>query len=205
MKHLSDVQLLELLEGVASDATHLEHCGACRGKVEALRQVMANLRDDQVPEPSPLFWQHFSGRVRQAIDDESNNDESINDESPAVKWWTRRSWRWALAGGAAVVMATLVLVTNTRPPRTDRVADRASSSMTPLASGVPADLGWTPPGDDSWTMVVGLAEGLDLESAADAGLTVRPGFVDQAVLGMSDEEQRELAGIIQAELDRLSL
>jgi hypothetical protein len=200
MKHLSDGQLLELLEGGASDATHLESCGGCRDKLEALRQVMAHLRDDHVPEPSPLFWQHFSERVRQALD-----DESVGNELPSIRWWTRRSWRWALAGGAAVVMATLVLVTNTRPPRTDRVADRASSSMTPLASGVPADLGWTPPGDDSWTMVVGLAEGLDLESAADAGLTVRPGFVDQAVLGMSDEEQRELAGIIQAELDRLSL
>jgi hypothetical protein len=34
---------------------------------------------------------------------------------------------------------------------------------------------------------------------------VRPGSVDQAVLAMSDEEQRDLAGIIQAELDRLSL
>jgi DNA polymerase-3 subunit gamma/tau len=181
-----------------------------------------------------LFWQHLSGRVRQAIDDESINDESINDESindesindesinaesidqsidhesaedesPSVRWWTRRSWRWALAGVAAVVIATLVVVTNTRSPRTDRVADRATSSTPPLASGVPDDLSWTPPSDDSWTMVVGMAEGLDLDSAADAGLTVRPGSVDQAVLAMSDEEQRDLAGIIQAELDRLSL
>jgi hypothetical protein len=54
-------------------------------------------------------------------------------------------------------------------------------------------------------MVAGMAEDLDLESAAEAGLMVRPGSVDQAVLGLSDEEQRELAGIIQAELDRLSL
>jgi hypothetical protein len=200
MKHLSDQQLLELLDERGSDAAHLQSCAACREKLETLRQVMKDLRDDQVPEPSPLFWQHLSERVRQAIDDEPGLGES-----PSVSWWTQQGWRWALGGVAVLVIATLAVVTNTRGPHTDLVTDRATASSTSLTGEVPDDLNWTPPVDDSWTMVAGMAEDLDLESAAEAGLMVRPGSVDQAVLGLSDEEQRELAGIIQAELDRLSL
>ena len=54
-------------------------------------------------------------------------------------------------------------------------------------------------------MMAGIAEGLDFETAADAGLVVRPGSVDQVLLSLSDEERKELAGIIQAELDRSPL
>jgi hypothetical protein len=200
MTHLSEEHLLELLDGGTSEASHLESCAACREKLDTLRQMMALVRDDQVSEPSPLFWQHFSERVRLAIDDDSGGEESLS-----VRWWTRGGWRWALAGVAAVLIATLVVVTSTRTERTDLVENRPASSAPSVGSAGADDLSWAPPVDDSWAMVVGVAESLDLESAADAGLTVQPGSVDQAVGRLSDEEQRDLAGIIQAELDRLSL
>lgn len=198
MKHLSEERLLELLEDGASEASHLETCPVCRERFEALRQTMGLLRDDPVPEPSPLFWQHLSERVRLAIDDAA-------DEPHSVPWWMRRGWHWALAGAAAVGIAALVVVTSQRVQQTESVADRAGSSALPVASDALEDLAWATPVDDSWAMVVDVAEGLDLESAADAGLGVRPGSIDQALLRLSDEERRDLAGIIQAELDRLSL
>jgi hypothetical protein len=198
MKHLSEEGLLELLEDGAPELSHLETCTVCRGRFEALRQTMGLLRDDPVPEPSPLFWQHLSERVRLAIDDAA-------DEPHSVPWWTRRGWHWALTGAAALGIAALVVVTSQRVQQTDSVANRTGSSALPAASAAPEDLAWAIPADDSWAMVVDVAEGLDLESAADAGLVVRPGSIDQALLRLSDEERRDLAGIIQAELDRLSL
>ena len=108
------------------------------------------------------------------------------------------------AGALAALVAVLVVVNTDRGEQTDRVADGGASVASPQAVA-PQDLGWTTPADDSWAMVAGLAEGLDLESAADAGLVVRPGSIDQALWSLSDEERRDLAGIIQAELDRSSL
>lgn len=203
MKHLSEERLVELLEGGSSETDHLETCTACRERFDALRKTWGLLRDDPIPEPSPLFWQHFSERVRLAIDGESV-DVRRAVEPQSVTGWMQRRWQWVAAGAVAVLVGALVVWSSQRVERTDRLADRAASLVPPPADGA-EDLSWAAPADDSWAMVAGLAEGLDFESAADAGLVVRPGSIDQALLSLSDEERRSLAGIIQAELDRLSL
>ncbi|MGH9145161.1 MAG: hypothetical protein ACRD1Q_00520 [Vicinamibacterales bacterium] len=201
MKHLSEERLVELLEGGAAEADHLERCTACRERFDALRRTLGVLRDDPIPEPSPLFWQHLSERVRLAIDAE------LLETQPAersVRSWGLRRWPWAAAGALAVLLAVLVVVDSDRGEQADSGADRVASVASPAADA-PQDLSWSTPADDSWAMVAGLAEGLDLESAADVGLVVRPGSIDQALWRLSDEERQDLAGIIQAELDRSSL
>ena len=201
MKHLSEERLLELLEGGAAEADHLDRCEACRKRFDTLRQTLGLLRDDPIPEPSPLFWQHLSERVRLSIDAESLDMQPVER---SIRPWGSRRWPWVAAGALAALLAVLVVVDRDRGEHADRVADGAASVASPPADA-PQDLSWTTPADDSWAMVAGLAEGLDLESAADAGLVVQPGSIDQALWRLSDEERQDLAGIIQAELDRSSL
>lgn len=203
MSHLSEEHLLELLEGNTAEAGHLDTCVACRERFEALRHTLGLLRDDPVPEPSPLFWQHLSDRVRLAIDGEAV-DRRLGTGEPA-KWWLQRSWRWGAAAAAVVALvAAFVVLTSQRTDRPENIADRSNSIGSPRGD-VRDDLNWTIPADESWAMMAGIAEGLDFETAADAGLVVRPGSVDQVLLSLSDEERKDLAGIIQAELDRSPL
>src|SRR5262245_25481785 len=100
MRHLSPEQLLDLAEGADAGAeSHLQACEACRQQVASLRLTMAAVSDVAVPEPSPLFWEHLSTRVRDATAQE-----------PATSRWhvwtgSLRFWRFAAVAGAAGVLA----------------------------------------------------------------------------------------------------
>lgn len=66
--HLSPDDLAAACDGTlgTAGAAHLDACGACRAAVSELSAVLAALKSETVPEPSPLFWEHFSARVREA-------------------------------------------------------------------------------------------------------------------------------------------
>ena len=68
MKHLTSAQLVDFIEGVlpAERAAHVGACARCRQEADELRAVMCEVREVDVPEPSPLFWDHLSQRVRDA-------------------------------------------------------------------------------------------------------------------------------------------
>jgi len=195
MKHLSNERLVDLAEGGTSGLDHLERCAVCRDRVSAVRRTMDLLREDPIPEPSPLFWEHLSKRVSSAIEAEAVSAET---------GWALPRWGWGLAAVAGAIVVLLVVLPMRRTPSSDALADR--SVATPAAdtapdSGEPADwaVGKT---DDLWLVVAGLVEELDLESTSEAGIFVRPGSIEQALLMLSDEERRQLAHVIQAELDR---
>src|SRR5436190_125575 len=69
MRHLRPDELIDLAEGTRpeSSASHLRTCEACRRQLADARAMIAAAADVDVPEPSPLFWEHFSVRVREAI------------------------------------------------------------------------------------------------------------------------------------------
>ena len=69
MRHLHPDELIDLAEGTRpeSSAPHLRSCEACRRQLADARATIAAASDVEVPEPSPLFWDHFSVRVREAI------------------------------------------------------------------------------------------------------------------------------------------
>ena len=69
-RHLTSAEFVDLADGVRDDASapHLAECDRCR------RRARGSARDDgrcrrrlDVPEPSPLFWDHLSARVREAV------------------------------------------------------------------------------------------------------------------------------------------
>ena len=96
MSHLSRDERLLALDG-ALDATrqaHLASCAACRTDVETLGGVLARVRAVDVPEPSPLFWDHLAARVGDAI---AREPAPVPDRG----WWSPR-----LAWAAAAVVIT---------------------------------------------------------------------------------------------------
>jgi hypothetical protein len=66
--HLDDVELFAALDGslAADRMAHVKSCDACRRELDEARQFLGRVTAAGVPEPSPLFWDHFSRRVRQA-------------------------------------------------------------------------------------------------------------------------------------------
>ena len=51
---------------LSAATAHLDRCPACRAAVSELSALLTALKSETVPEPSPLFWDHFSARVREA-------------------------------------------------------------------------------------------------------------------------------------------
>src|SRR5438105_826932 len=115
--HLTPEELIDLAEGARAEAAvpHLQACEICRHQIVTLRATMAAAADVDVPEPSPLFWDHLSQRVREAVAAE-DAPGTLFPGSPA---WIRglaglaelsASWRvWAIAGVAAAVMISIYL------------------------------------------------------------------------------------------------
>ena len=103
MKHFSESELLDAAEGrLAGDRQrHAGECVACARQVDDLRTVLARAVDAEVPEPSPLFWDHLSARVR----------EEIAHEAPSRWGWASGLRPWPVAATvAAVAIALLVMV-----------------------------------------------------------------------------------------------
>ena len=71
MSHLSPSEFVDLAEHALEPgrAAHAAACDACRAQAAIVRDALRmTAAVDAVPEPSPLFWEHFSARVREGID-----------------------------------------------------------------------------------------------------------------------------------------
>lgn len=187
MTHLTSDELVDALDGVLETARkdHLDACRPCQRRLAGLAAVLRDTRDVHVPEPSPLYWQHLSDRVRAAIDAEPLT---------AGRW---RNWlRWPVLAPigalALIVMALIVAVPRRQPPATAVVVNNAPD--TAPAPDVAAD--------DNWVVVADLVGDLDWDTAVSAGLTLAPDAADQAVLELTAAEQQELTRLLKAELTR---
>ena len=182
--HLTSEELLDLAEGTRppGSAPHLATCDECRHQLHELRSVMATIAVD-VPEPSPLFWDHLSARVREAV---------AQDTVASRSWFGFGRWAW---GVAAVMTAAVVAIAVSLAPRT------APPSIThaPAAVQEPvADAGSVAPADDPSFMLLGdLAGGLDWDVAAEAGIGMPVGAADSAVVELSEAERTELQRLLR--------
>src|SRR5262245_8728068 len=128
MQHLSGDEFVDLVEGIVSDVDlpHLASCDRCRGQLADLRAALAMAAEKEVvdvPEPSPLFWDHFSARVREAV---------ANEPAPPDGWW-QRLWSWpgvlAPVSAVAAVVVVLAVVFKATAPAPSFPAGSASSSV----------------------------------------------------------------------------
>lgn len=156
-RHLAPDELIAALEhtpeGPAS--AHLTTCATCRDALESLRVSWHAVAETEVPEPSPLFWEHFEARVRQA---------TANVPAVESRWSTR--WLvWATGAAAAVVLA-VGLVWRVVPgvavpvPSGAPVAPAVEASVefdevASVIAGMPADEvdEFAPSGTATWAMV----------------------------------------------------
>ena len=152
--------------------------------------MMSVAADVDVPEPSPLFWDHFSARVRGAVAEEG---------VPRRSFWT---WPRLVMPVAAAAMAGIILaVLNTgrvptSAPGPVPIAQTASVGAIELLADPQAA------GDDTaLTLVAELSSDLDFDSAREAGLAVA-GSAEHAVTHMNGGELRELQRLLQEELAR---
>lgn len=192
MQHLSPDQLLDVAEGTRTgrDFPHLESCPACARQLADLRSAMAAASDVEVPEPSPLFWDHLSARIRTAVAD---------SDPPARSMWLGGAW-WRWAAAAAVLGAILLVVW----PASTRVSVRVGTGEPTLASADPA------PDDDvrafdddpALALLADLSVGLDWDAASEAGLVPSVGTIDRVVFTLSLDERVELHRLLQEALAR---
>lgn len=195
MTHLSPDDCVSILEGQASPErhAHLEVCPSCHQLVEDLRSVWCVAASAEVPEPSPLFWDHLSTRIRLAIDAEAAPRPGLWARLLELAWGRQP---WMVLTGAAAALAVAVIV-----------GSRAWSPepAVPPPSAVPTvalDMATQEPdrqaSDEQWDLMVEMVAEVELDQA-DLGLGV--GSADRAVDGLSDEERGELVRWLQQEIE----
>jgi hypothetical protein len=182
--HLDRDGLLALAESrTSADDPHLAACSRCRAEVDALRDVMGRLVDE-VPEPSPLFWEHFSARVRAAVADQQL--------APAPAWWAGwRPWTYALGTCAAMVLVVGIAWPH-RPAPAVTVATGASAVAETDAPSLALV------SDEEWELVVDVAVA---ESPEGIDTVLAPSAAELGVQDLSGDEQSALASLLRAELD----
>jgi hypothetical protein len=194
--HLDEAALLDVAEGVQSEhaAAHLAGCERCRAQVEALRSALHIAEDVTVPEPSPLFWDHLSARVAEAV-----ADERAGEAAAASIGWAARLRSWQVLTAAAVAAAVVLAVAVNRHSASD-----TSPVQTPAAVATAAAHDLTPSleNDPSLSFIADLASDLDWDDAVEAGLTSGADAVERVVQDMSDDERRELRRVLQEEMGR---
>jgi hypothetical protein len=194
--HLRPEEFVEALDGaLAPDPqAHLVACGECRQELEHLRSLVGDVRDVEAPEPSPLFWDHFSARVKQA---------TLAEPVPAAAaWW--RQWL-GLAGlprllrpiGAvatgAVALALMFALRPVTPVPSSTSAEPVPVSV-PMLEAV-AD-------DGSWGLVVGLASGLewtDVHEVAEPASGTADAMIDE----MTAAQREAFVRLLQKEMGDL--
>jgi hypothetical protein len=147
--HLKPEELVDLAEGTVAEAKvpHLAACAVCRSQLEMLRSMDARARDFDVPEPSPLFWDHLSSRVHDAIAAEgaqpsgwlgrlglgaSPFDRGAGAFTDLLA--SPRSWGIVVAAGVAVVVALSVSPLHHWMPRIPGLGTTSSGDASPKAS-----------------------------------------------------------------------
>lgn len=171
--HVSDERLIDVLEGSANAAAgaHVESCAGCRERLEAARSGLALARAaDDIPEPSPLYWEAFRSQVDRRI---------VGGEGA---WGSRL--RPALAVAAALVVLLALLPSSRLEREQPRPEPQASWSALP------------PVAEDA---NLALLQALGAGEEEVAAVCVRHGIAG-ALVELSDEESRQLAEAVRAEL-----
>lgn len=180
MKHLAPATFIDLLDGTIAESAvpHLAVCARCSDQLSALRATWQAAADADVPEPSPLFWDHFSARVREAVAAEPVRPSGWRE-------YLRQPWRVAgLAGAAALIVVAVAQFPSYRASG-DRPVHPSTAA---IASADPVE---RLPEDDMLGFVADLAGNLEWDDASDIGLAVR-GVDERAVVDMTDVERSEL-------------
>lgn len=213
MPHLSPEQFVDAMDGTASSAVleHADSCASCREQLIELKALAQMAEEADVPEPSALYWEHLSARVRTAVEAEADHVplrlsvRTIADRLAAFG----SSWRVAVPATVAVAVVTAALLVRL-PQRAPGDSTQPTTSSSAFSAGGSTDggaRGALPDGsnqngdmadasnDEPLAFVADLASGLDWSAAAEIGLTPSGG-VESTVIDLDDAERAELQRIL---------
>lgn len=192
MTHLTTDEIVDAVEGVldATGHAHLDACAACRSEVDRLAATLSETRSVTITEPSPLFWDHFSQRVRTAI----------AEEPPAQAWplWLRWPVLAPLTALGLLVIALMTAVPRSGPTSRSVVPAVATAPDQPSAADPEGALAV----DSAWAFIEESVGPLDVETAQQAGIAASLGEAERAALHLTDAEQVELVKLLEQELTR---
>ncbi len=203
MRHLSRGDLLTLLEAEpaapATDASplkdgstanaasqHLATCRRCRDELASLHSVLREVQQGRVPDPSPLFWEHFPQRVSAALE--------VDDAATGATAFAWRKWWGATAVAAMTVVLVAAVLLGGRRPAVDPV-DSLS-----LDAAAQADLAMDD--DTPWMLVEALAADLALDDVERAGFVIASGSAERAAAELTLAEHVELVRLLEEEIHR---
>jgi hypothetical protein len=131
---------VEALEGQTTIrervAGHLATCEHCQAELASMAAVLGEVRSSATPEPSPLFWEHLSRRVRAATSDE------VLPLAPSWADVWSRTWRPLAVVAATAGALTLMFVLRSAhvgAPGTSAPAPSTIAMTSPAAEASPAD------------------------------------------------------------------
>jgi hypothetical protein len=191
MTHLTPDEVVDAVERALNveRKAHVDDCPACARQVADLSRLVASARAIDVPEPSPLFWERFSDRVRVAI----------GSEAPMPR---RQPWfAWpVLAPLSALALLVVALggvvsrdaAVRARPDVTADVSPDPEMEQTADGAAVEA----------VWALAADLVGSFDDIEAQASELNVSPGSAERAAGQLSSAEQAELVRLLQQELGR---
>jgi hypothetical protein len=194
MKHFSPAEFVEAADNALprARAAHLTGCARCRARLADVQATLARAQAADVPEPSPLYWQHMAARVRERVAHET-----------IVPAWRAASWReWVsvralvpVASAGAVIAAVIVAGQMTaRPP-----VPLPPATVAP-AGPAAGDVSIEPEDSEVWQVLTSAAAEMPIEDAHEAGMGVTAGAIDRAVQRMSPAELNELGHLLQSQL-----
>ena len=193
--HLSADTLVDIAEGARAEtaAPHLQRCEACRRQIAELRAMMTAAAGVDIPEPSPLFWEHLSDCVQRDVAAEPAPGRSL-----VAPWHGGATW-WRVAASVTTIAVVAVLVGRmSRQPRNLQPGTQTISAAPNDATAALAVLGDAD--DASLALVAELASQMDSEAAVESGLMDHLGGLDEMVVTLTAGERGELQRLLKDEL-----
>ena len=188
MTHLTFPELVDAIEErlAPERRAHLHDCEHCREQVAHLASVLVVVRDVDVPEPSPLFWEQLSDRVQRVI-----AADAPSPPRPA-RWF---EWPVLVPLGA---LGLLVFALVSTVPKDDEI----QGAQLAMAGSETMVVNETSNGDAHWALMDALVGDVDFDAAEDAGMSAAPGTAEDVVWQLTSAEQQELVRLLRAELQR---
>jgi hypothetical protein len=191
MTHLTPQELISALDGALDRErqAHADTCDACRRELRDLDAIMTKVADaSNVPEPSPLFWDHFTARVREAVSEEA---------VPTAQSWWRAAWAPLVVVMAVVICAATVVAVKVR----QRTPAAAPAAVITVADAPDDDLSGTSDEGSATAMAAAMGD-LSWDQAREANLVPTRYTVDSAVASLTDAQRRELIRLVQEAIRR---
>jgi hypothetical protein len=212
--HLTPEELIDSRERQLPPArqAHADACVVCRAELAQLDEMLRDVAAVDVPEPSPLFWDHLSARIRDRIAHEpppaAGRENPLSRLTDWLTGWSAAP-RWAFAAVLLVLCASLGWLgwaelrrggngvvpgaESTTASTTTTVPDGTVAAETSAADGA----------ESEWALMLQMAEDVSWDDAAEgSSLYVRPAAVDRALVELTAEERDRLLQILQADLAR---